>query len=109
MGVGCNVLLFAGWGLCRVAAAKDRYRSVAVRLLPVAASIYVAEDLIVSAVFADNVNDVFEWRAATREDISLFLRKQAVISHNGLRIRKQLLFIGDVDDAYIPRNRGNAV
>ncbi|SRR5258706_3968610 len=104
-----DVLLCSARRFCRLARAKDRDRTVAIRPLSAAADSYVAEDLIVRPVFADDVDDMFEWRCSTGEDIAFFAPKQAVVSHRGLGIGEQILFGWDIDHTDIPRNDRDAV
>src|SRR5438128_350151 len=81
-----NILRRSIWRFSGIAGAKNGDRGGPVRFSTATACGQIAENLIVSPIFADNVNDVFERRSPAREKISLFASEQTIVSHRGLRV-----------------------
>src|SRR5207244_5078148 len=84
---------------------KSRF---AVGSVSVAGSFYVAENLIVGAIFLDDVNDVLD-RAWSWEEFHGRKTHQAVVLQSLLRVARELRQIGKCDHADVSRHDGAAV
>src|SRR5437879_12958483 len=103
-----NDLTCAAGALRGGAVSENGKGGLAVRGVSIAGSFHVAEDLIVSAIFRDDVNDVLD-RAWPWEEFRGRESHQAVVLQSLLRVARELRQIGQGDHADVSRHDGTAV
>src|SRR5205823_12579763 len=94
--------------LCGDAISENGKGRFAVGSVSVAGSFHVAEDLIVSAIFLDDVNDVLD-RAGPCKEFRGRESHQAVVLQSLLGVARELRQIGKCDHADVSRHDGTAV
>src|SRR5689334_6784911 len=106
--VGRDVLARAFRTRSGVAGAEDRERRIAVSFRTVARLFNVAEDLIVSPVLFDDVDDVLDRRAG-RKETRLAWSKQTVVAHYLLRVARERRIVGKIHGADVADDERHAV
>src|SRR5436853_3994456 len=103
-----NDLTCAAGALRGGAVSENGKGGLAVRGVSIAGSVHVAEDLIVMAIFLDDVNDVLD-RAWPCKEFRGRESHQAVVLQSSLRVARERGQIGQCDHADVSRNNGAAV
>src|SRR5207302_3009161 len=106
--IGSNDLTRAAGTLCGDAISENGKGRFAVGSVPVAGSFHVAEHLIISAIFLDDVNDVLD-RAWPWEEFRGRKIHQAVVLQSLLRVARERGQIGQGEHADVSGDNGAAV